>query len=385
LRSIKGKLVDSQEALAPYLAAWDGLATAAARPYCAPAWMLAWWRHAAPPKAELRIVLALEGERLVGVAPFYLVRDRVGIARYGLLAAGTCAPVEPLAEKGLEAPVAAVSSRVLAAARPAPGLITFDGVTAGSLWPESVAHAWPGTRLRAHHRGSEPVPAITLDGPETLDQWLDSKSASLRREMRRSRRRLVAKEAKFRLAGTPEEVDRDLGAFARLHYARWSSRGGSGALNPAVEAMLRDAGRLLLHTGRFRLWSVEVDGTMIGGQIALAAGGELALWLGAFDEGWSKASPSMQSILVTIEDALRRGERRVIVGPGAQEWKYRLADAEDRIESVTLVPSGPQWPLVRAALAVEDLRGELSQRLPPHVKARIKAGLRRASGGRVGR
>jgi CelD/BcsL family acetyltransferase involved in cellulose biosynthesis len=346
--------------------------------------MLAWWRHAAPPRAELRVVLALDGERLVGVGPFYIVRDRVGVARYGLLAAGACAPVEPLAETGFEARVAAVFSHALAAARPAPGLIALDGVPTGSRWPERIAETWPRRRPQLHRHGSQPVPTITLDGLETLDEWLGSKSTHFRQEMRRIRRRLVDRGATFRLASTPEEVDRGLDAFARLHYANWSSRGGSGALSPAVEGMLRDAAAPLLEAGRFRVWSIELDGAPIAGRVAVAAGNELSLWLSGFDEAAAKLSPSMQSSLVAIEDALSRRERRVILGPGDQEWKYRLADAEDGIESVTLVPSGAYRPVVRGVLAGAQLRRVLSERLPPHVKARIKSALRRGSAGRAG-
>jgi CelD/BcsL family acetyltransferase involved in cellulose biosynthesis len=371
--SIEGKLVDGADSLGPYLAVWDALARAASQPYCAPAWMLAWWRHAAPPGAHLRIVLALDGPRLVGVAPFWVVRDRLRLARYRLLASGKCSPIGPLAEEGAEGEVAAVCSRVLAGARPTPRLITLEG---GSPWPSLLARTWPGGPMRLLHHGSEPVPTVSLDGMRSLDQWLASKSAHFRQEMRRTRRRLLAKGATFRLAKTPEEVDRGLDAFARLHYANWAARGGSAALDPAVERMLREASGLLLDAGRFRVWSVEVDGATIAGRVAVAAGGELALWASGFDEAWAKHSPSVQSSLAAIEDAVSRGERRIMLGPGSQQWKYRLADGEDAVESVTLVPTGAMSVPPRAALGAEALRGALSERVPPAVKARIKAAVR---------
>jgi CelD/BcsL family acetyltransferase involved in cellulose biosynthesis len=375
--SIEAKVVDGPDSLAPYLAAWDAMATAAGQPYCAPAWMLAWWRHASPRGARLRVVLALDGERLVGVAPFCVVQDRLRLARYRLLAAGSCSPIGPLAEAGLERTVAGVFSRALAEARPAPRLIALDGVAAGSPWPALLVRTWPGRSPRLQRHWSEPVPTVSLDGMKTLDQWLDSKSAHFRREMRRNRRRLLAEGATFRVAKTPEEVDRDLDAFARLHYANWSARGGSGALNPAVERMLRDAAGLLLDAGRFRVWSVEVNGATIAGRVAVAAGGEVALWLSGFDEAWAKHSPSMQSSLTAIEDAVGRGERRIMLGPGSQEWKYRLADGEDAVESLTLVPPGAMSLPARARLGAGALRRALSERVPPKVKARVKAAVRR--------
>jgi CelD/BcsL family acetyltransferase involved in cellulose biosynthesis len=376
--SIEGKMVAGADSLPPYLAAWDELATAAGQPYCAPAWMLAWWRHAAPRGAQLRIVLALDGQRLVGVGPFCVVQDRLHFARYRLLASGRCSPIGPLAEKGLEEDVAGVFSRAIAESRPRPRLIALEGIAAGSPWPALLAGTWPGSPPQLLRHWSEPVPTVNLVEIASLDQWLDSKSANFRQEMRRTRRRLLARGATFHLAKTPDEVDRGLDAFARLHYANWSSRGGSAALDPAVERMLRDAARLLLDDGRFRVWSVAVDGATIGARVAVAAGGQLGFWASGFDQAWAKYSPSMQSSLTAIEDAVGRGERRIMLGPGSQEWKYRLADGEDGVESVTLVPPGPLSGAARARLRAEGLRGGLSERVPAKVKARIKQGVRAA-------
>jgi len=374
--SIEGKLVDGADALGPYVAAWDALATAAGQPYCAPAWMLAWWRNAAPRGARLRVVLALDGERLVGVGPFCVVQDRLRLARYLLLASGRCSPIGPLAEPGSEARVAEVVARALAGARPAPRLIVLEGVA--PRWPALLARAWPGGAPRLVRHWSEPVPTIDLEGVESFDQWLGSKSAHFRREMRRTRRRLLAEGGTFRLSTTREEVDRGLEAFARLHYANWAPRGGSAALDPAVERMLRDAAGVLLEAGRFRVWRLELDGATIAGRVAVAAGGELAFWASGFDEASARHSPSMQSSLTAIEDAVGRGERRIMLGPGSQEWKYRLADGEDAVESVTLVPPGALSAAAWARLGAERLRGALAERVPPEAKARIKASMRAA-------
>jgi hypothetical protein len=66
--SLRAELVDDPARLAPHLAAWDELAVAAGRPYCAPAWMLAWWRALVPAGSELRVVLALDVAVVRGVA-----------------------------------------------------------------------------------------------------------------------------------------------------------------------------------------------------------------------------------------------------------------------------------------------------------------------------
>ena len=43
---------------------WDALAAELGRPFSSPAWTLAWWRHAAPSGAELRVIPTIWGHRV---------------------------------------------------------------------------------------------------------------------------------------------------------------------------------------------------------------------------------------------------------------------------------------------------------------------------------
>ena len=64
-------------------------------PFGASAWNLAWWRHAAPAAAELRVVVVRDDAGIVGIAPLYARRDG-GVTRYGVLGDTVCSPVVPL-------------------------------------------------------------------------------------------------------------------------------------------------------------------------------------------------------------------------------------------------------------------------------------------------
>ena len=312
--------------------------------------MLAWLRHAAPAGALLRTVAVYDGDALVGIAPLWAEARRRG-ARYRLLAAGTAARLEPLARPGLEREVGAACAEVLARTSPRPATLSFEQVPPGSPWPQLLAAAWPGGPAALVSRAAAvPAPAARLDR-ESFEGWLGSKSSNFRQQVRRTRRKLDAAGARFRLSGSGEELARDLESFAALHHARWRGRGGSAALTPAVERMLSDAGRELLPLGRFCLWSLEVDGTTISSQLFVAAGGELAYWLGGFDESWASHRPALQTLVVAIEDALGRGYERADLGPGGQDYKYRLADEEESLEFLDVVPPGPAYPLVRLELA----------------------------------
>ena len=112
------ELVEDAAALAPWSAAWDRLARARRRPFCAPAWMLAWWRHGARPDCRLRTVVVHQGRELLGVAPFFVERAYRGLARYRILAAPWCHGAEPVAVPGREREVGALFARRLAGADP---------------------------------------------------------------------------------------------------------------------------------------------------------------------------------------------------------------------------------------------------------------------------
>ena len=83
---LRAEVIDDLAVLRRWETEWDALAVAAGRPFSAPAWMLAWWRRAAPGGAELRVVVATDGDALVGVAPFYVERAYGGLARYRVVA-----------------------------------------------------------------------------------------------------------------------------------------------------------------------------------------------------------------------------------------------------------------------------------------------------------
>ena len=380
--SLRVQLVEDLETLETLTAEWDGLAVAAGRPYCAPAWMLAWWRHCSPPGSSLRVIVAFDRDALAGVAPFFVEAGPPGLRRCRLLASGVSSPLEPLAREGLERDCAQVFAAALAAARPRANAVTLEGVSGKSPWPRLLADAWPAkvkpVTVRTLHL---PAPTVTLRG-ENLDEFLATKSSSFRQQMRRRRRNLVSEGARFRVSSA-EELPADLKRLARLHHGRWDPKGGSTALDPAVERMLGAAGRELVALGRFRVWSIDIDGSTISSHLMVAAGRELAYWLGGIDDSRAKQSPGLITLLHATEDALRRGERRFDLGSGGQDYKLRLADDEDHHDWLTLVPPGPGYALVRAHLRLLQLRYAATARLSDEAKARLRrlARLARRRGG----
>lgn len=353
-------------------AEWDELAVANRRPYCAPAWMVAWWQAADRPGAELRVLAAFDRGRLVGVAPFYVTSRPGRAARYRLLAAEASPRVEPLAAPGRRGAVAAAFAVALAHADPVPDVLAFDGIPAASPWPRLLADAWPSPgNTRVSVERSRPAPTAALRGI-TFEGWLASRSRNFRSQIRRARRDLEAVGGHFRVSGS-DDVERDLAAFARLHHARWNPRGGSDALSTEVERMLPRVAHELAADERFRLWCMEVDGEVVCAHLHLVAGGEVAWWLGGFDDRFASLHPSLLALTVAIENGIARGEQRFDLGSGGQPFKYRFSDAEDRLDWVTLLPPMRRRALTLLERAPERMRaraaGVFSKRLKEQVRS----------------
>jgi CelD/BcsL family acetyltransferase involved in cellulose biosynthesis len=342
------EVIDDVAAVARYVEAWDALAVESGRPYCAPGWLLAWWRHAAPPRSTLAVVIVREGHDVVGVGPFWSRLAPLGRV-YRTLGWRAASPVTPLARRGRESDVAAAVTRALGAgARPAPGL-RLESAPAGSRWPALLVDGWPGSHSAVIvPRGSAIAPAVTLRHPD-IDAWFATRSQNFRQQMRRARRAVEAAGGRFRLSRR-EDIDRDVDALVALHHARWQDRGGSAVLDARMEAVLRDAGRALVDSGRYRLWSIDIDGRSISTHLFLAAGGTQCYWLGGFDETWAAQRPALLALVAAVQHGIELGEERLDLGPGAEDYKYRFADTQERFDAVDVVPTG-----VRAALARGDV------------------------------
>lgn len=327
-------------------AAWDELARAQGEPTCTPAWMLAWWRHARPAGARLRVVAVRHGSRVVAVAPLYVERVGANLHRYRVLGARLAGRAMPLVADGWWEAAAPVLARGLAALDPRPDLLQLEAVPVAHGWPDRLQALWPTARrprLVVHHPSA--APSVSLHRPP--GEWEASRSRSFRRNLRRRRRRLEEAGAVLRLAG-PGQLSADLQTFARLHHQRWAPRGGSAHLDDTVLTAVGDAARELLPHDGFRLWVLELDGAPAAAEVLIAAGGLVIAWLGGFDERWRTLQPSLQTLVHAVADAHRRGERRVSLGTGDLDYKRRMADGEELLTDAVLLPPGPAVPVAWA-------------------------------------
>jgi CelD/BcsL family acetyltransferase involved in cellulose biosynthesis len=366
-------IVISDEAeLAPYLDGWDRLAVASRRPFCAPGWMLAWWREGRSGKTALRIALVLDDERLIGVGPFF-GQISYGLAELRLLGAGFSHRIGPLAETDEEGRVAAAMAAALASLRPRPASVVFEGIDAEDPWPELLAESWPGRGPRLRTDSVMEAPVIQLDGSD--EAWMERRTRNFRKLARRTSKRLGETEVSSRIGADEAAVT----GFLQLHHLRWNQRGGSN-LDDSAERVIAAAAAALGEQGRLEVVLLEGPEGPVSAELMLRTGPVAVIWATGFDPAWSQYAPGLQVRLVTLRAAAEHGVQLVDLGGGAAEYKVRMADSDMPIAWRTLFPRGPRYPLIRLRLAPKHLRQALrraGQRLPEHQRERLKRLLRR--------
>lgn len=378
--ALRPLVVERPEELAPYVEAWDALAAAAGRPFCAPAWMLAWWREGRGGDARLRVVLALDADgQLVGVGPFFAQVGPLRLAEYRLLGAGFCHRIGPLARRGHEAAVAAAIATGLSSASPPVASIVFEGIDAADPWPELVADGWVracgGRRPRLRTDVTMDAPSIELDAD--YEAWMARRPRSFRKEGRRVARRLEEEGVRRRLTNEPAAIE----ALLRLHHARWEERGGSSVGGEAQRVVV-EASRLLDDERRLSVALLEGPDGPIAAELVLRAGEAVVFWTGGFDPAWAKHGPGTQAMLLALESAAAAGVREADLGGGAHDYKWRMSDGNRPLAWRTLFPPGRLYPLIRLRLAPKHVRfgvREWARRLPEERQAQLRRLLRRGA------
>jgi CelD/BcsL family acetyltransferase involved in cellulose biosynthesis len=367
---MRAVIATSLDELVEHVPAWDALAVRCGLPYCAPAWMLAWWRALAPAGSELRVVLVLDGDRLAAVLPFHRAGPPARLRVWRHLCAGFCTRIGPVVAPGSEREAAAAAARAIAGPD-APDVLALEGLPAASPWPALLRDAWPGRLPPLLHRDLfMPAPAAVLDGG--YEAWLARRRGGVRRDTLRRRRRLEEHGMTIRRAGS-DELEAGVAALCRTYRARWDDRGGSDRLAPGLEAMLVAAGSEL--GDRFDLWLLERDGAVLAAHLFVAAGTELSAWGGGFEPECARYAPTVVLRLAAIERAATVGIARLEFGEGTQPDKVSFADEEIGVEWVTLLPRTRRYPLARARLLPKHARRRLldaAHRLPPPLRERLR-------------
>jgi CelD/BcsL family acetyltransferase involved in cellulose biosynthesis len=301
---------DELEALAP---AWQQLwdAAPASTPFQSPAWLIPWWREIGG--GELRVQIARQDDRLVGLLPLYLQHEGGKLLPLGI---GISDYLDGLFEEGCAPDV--VDAMLLR-------LAERDDWRRCELHPLRACS--PLLEARAPSGCSDEVlafePCLVVEVPAGGRELDDALPRKIRANLRYfGRRAACAGRVSFETA-TAATLSEFLEALFCLHDARWHQLGQPGVLaDPAIRRFHRAAAPLLLSAGLLRLHVLRLDQRIAAALYVLCTRRRACLYLSSFDPELGARSPGTLILGHSIRHAVREGAREIDFLRGRERYKY---------------------------------------------------------------
>jgi CelD/BcsL family acetyltransferase involved in cellulose biosynthesis len=303
---------------------WSELARASGNIFSTLEWATSWWGHfGREGRLHLSAWRGPEG-RLLAILPLYTTSlGPLRLAR--LVGSPLGSRVHPICAPSDRAEAGLGLVEALAVLRPA--LFIAEALPGDESWTEHI----PGALL-----SQVPSPLLELDGFETWDDYLRTRSSNFRQELGRKERKLRREHSlAFRLADDRSRLRDDIESFFSLHNDRWATE--SSLVASARVEFLREFAAIAFDHAWLRLWFLELDEEPVAAWLGFRyqdvetyyqAGRRLAL-----------ADGSVGQVLLahTIREALADGMREYRLGPGGSPYKYRFTDGDPGIQNV-MVP-----------------------------------------------
>jgi CelD/BcsL family acetyltransferase involved in cellulose biosynthesis len=304
---------------------WSRLAEAADNPFVTPEWAEAWLRHVPEAISTSFWACRRPDGSVAAVLPLVVVGGRY-VRKLRFVGYGAANELGPVCAPADLEDVAAALLRVLAGTRPEWDLFVGESLP---------GDGWAG-RLEARLVSSEPSPVVQLPAGG-WEEYLASRSANFRQELRRKERRLAEQGIRFRTVQREAELEPALDTLFRLHRLRWGSE--ASPFFAGLEAFHREFAAVALERGWLRLRLAEGD----DGAVAVNHGFRFgdAEWGYQIGRDPSDRTSSVGLILFahSVREAIAEGAATFRLGPGRQPYKLRLATEDRGLETVAVVRS----------------------------------------------
>jgi CelD/BcsL family acetyltransferase involved in cellulose biosynthesis/SAM-dependent methyltransferase len=268
-----------------------------ATPFQSPAWLIAWWQAFHP--GDLRTIAIRDGERLVGLAPFYVQRTIAG-GRLLALGIGLSDYLDVLVAPDCRA---AVLSAIAAAVENLPGWQEWELT---DLAPFAAGRGLP------HLSGCscEETPAAARYGLKLDDEPARLVPAGKARKLRTAEHRATRDDGYTIRRADASSLGPLLTRLIDLHQRRWMMRGETGVFtDPRVERCHREALPQLCKRGMLRLYGLERKGVVTAVQLGFQHHRRAFFYVGGFDPDDAQVSPGTLLTAHAIRQAQREGCR----------------------------------------------------------------------------
>ncbi len=274
-------------------------------------WQRLWWTHYQAGR-QLRILIARDGERLLGVLPMYLQVSRLGPLRLRRLrtlgAGGDTAPddLDALLHPDCADRVASEFARQLLAPRAEWDAVTCPDLDPGAPFTRALiaaAEQAPRVLLRRNSRSIVCGPL-----PGKWDDYVHDLGAHRRKSLRRKLRKFESDGGAVVWHQGAQEVDEAFDRLAHLHRMRWAGRTAEHAFSSEEYLAFH---RALMHVlddaGALRLLELRMQGQAIAMRYGYRWGDTFYDLQSGFDPAFADYSPGELCISHCIERAIAEG------------------------------------------------------------------------------
>ncbi len=270
---VRVEVIDSDKRLCEFEEDWRAFQKIfpPATPFQTPDWLLAWWSYFG--SGTLRVFVFRDGARIAGIVPCFLHcwNDRRQLT---LIGTGLSDYLDP--------PIAPGHSEAVADA-------LRSELAAFSDWEicdwQDLSDDTPLQRLGPSR---EALPCTELDMGASFDEFLESRPAYLRRNLRHAQER-SASVGDVQFAVCRDANPELLTCLVDQHSARWRTSGESGMIESNHAAgFLREVAASMAGRDMLRIFSLRLDRQVVATILALRNDRTIFGYLSAFHPGYRK-------------------------------------------------------------------------------------------------
>lgn len=286
-------------------------------------WLANWLKELAP-EAELHVLTAREGERLVAALPLFGDRQTGAGRHWKIMGTGVLTPnhLDIISDPAFVGQARAGFADLLLEESANWDVLEFDKLPADSGTVEAFASALAQAGLATSC--SESAVCYVCDLPPTYDEYLASRSKSTRKKIGETRRWLRKQPESVQLAqaDTEKSALRALESLERLHQERWGAKGYPGVFaDPRVVRFHEAEVRAALASGSLRVYTLSDGNEIVAVSYNYLVGATAQAYLTSFDSNWSKASPGVLLRAFAIEQLIAEGATVFDWLEGAESYK----------------------------------------------------------------
>jgi len=317
-----------------------------------------------------------EGDRLIGIAPFYFSTSRFfGLRnlRHVELLGSTevCSEyLDLIIFKGKEPEVVCAVLNCLFCDQ----YRKWDVLNMVSMLEESRNWRWIKDYLQVHGHGYGVYDSrehLYIQLPDTMDEYLGMLDGKMREGLRRKKKKLMQSHAPDFINGIPcEDIVSHFLTFLDLHAKRWSVK--EGVIHAANRSkhleFHKKIVRLFCDNGWLCLVFLKANEQTLAAQYNFMYGGTLYYHSVAFDPDWARYSPGSVLLLMVLENAIENRFSKFDFLRGMEEYKMHWAKTTCRVVDVAVWRSSATCSVINME---RSIRKSVKMFLPAEMKHKL--------------